>query len=83
MEWVLLLYKKIEKNMITNSDLDRYIASIPSLPKVVRDCVKALNDGDLVAAANFAKEDKALMFYLKDIVNKPIYRFRTVIKDGY
>ncbi|MDY0238150.1 MAG: HDOD domain-containing protein [Campylobacterales bacterium] len=68
--------------MITNSDLDRYIASIPSLPKVVRDCVKALNDGDLVAAANFAKEDKALMFYLKDIVNKPIYGFRTEIKDA-
>ncbi|NLC28223.1 MAG: HDOD domain-containing protein [Campylobacteraceae bacterium] len=67
--------------MISIKDLDDYIASVPPLPKVGRDCSKALEDGDLILAAEEAVKDGALMLYLKQLVNKPIYGFRTEIKD--
>jgi HD-like signal output (HDOD) protein len=68
--------------MISQAELDDYISSVPPLPKVVKACSDALEEGDLIKAADEAAKDGALMFYLKELVNKPIFGFRTTIKDS-
>jgi HD-like signal output (HDOD) protein len=67
--------------MISTADLERYISTIPPLPKVVKSCSDALENGDLVGAADEASKDSALMLYLRQLVNKPIFGFRSTIKD--
>lgn len=68
--------------MLSESTINEYIQSIPPLPAVVKNCMSALAKEDLVKAADFASEDKALMSYLRNIVNKPIFGFRSDIKDA-
>jgi HD-like signal output (HDOD) protein len=67
--------------MLTDSAIESYVNSIPPLPKIVRECSELLGKGDLVAAANKASEDRALIQYLQNIVNKPIFGFRSNVKD--
>ena len=67
--------------MITQEKIDAYIEKIPPSPKALRETIFALNAGDLPKAAKAAKEDKALSAYLKDLVNKPIYGFRSEVSD--
>ena len=67
--------------MLTDSAIESYINSIPPLPKIVRECSELLGKGNLVAAANKASEDRALIQYLQNIVNKPIFGFRSNVKD--
>lgn len=68
--------------MLSESIINEYIKSIPALPSVVKNCMNALANEDLVKAADFASEDNALMSYLRNIVNKPIFGFRSDIKDA-
>ena len=51
--------------MLTDSAIESYVNSIPPLPKIVRECSELLGKGDLVAAANKASEDRALIQYLQ------------------
>ena len=67
--------------MIKKEELDSYINSIPAKPEVLRKTIKFLQEGKLSEAAHTASEDHALIFYLKNIVNKPIYGFKTEIVD--
>ncbi len=67
--------------MLTNKTINNYISSIPAVPQVVKRCSKALEDGDMLIAADIASEDRALVAYLRGIVNKPIFGFRDEIKD--
>ena len=67
--------------MITQEKIDAFIEKIPPSPKALRETIFALNAGDLPKAAKAAKEDKALSAYLKDLVNKPIYGFRSEVSD--
>ena len=67
--------------MITQEKIDAFIEKIPPSPKALRETIIALNAGDLPKAAKAAKEDKALSAYLKDLVNKPIYGFRSEVSD--
>ncbi len=67
--------------MITNEQIDSYIKKIPPAPKALRETLKLLNAEDLVKAARAAQEDKALSSYLKVLVNKPIYGFRTEVRE--
>lgn len=68
--------------MLSRSTINNYIESIPPIPKIVRRCSQALDDGDMVHAADIANEDKALIHYLQNIVNKPIFGFRDEIKNA-
>lgn len=68
--------------MLTQASIDEYIKTIPPIPEVVKKTMKALDSGDLVKAADIAMSDKALMHYLQSIVNKPIFGFRSTIKDA-
>ena len=61
--------------------IDSYIEKIPPSPKVLKVTLMLLNSGELVKAAQIAKEDLALNAYLKDLVNKPIYGFRNEVSD--
>ena len=61
--------------------IDSYIDKIPPSPKVLKVTLMLLNSGELVKAAQIAKEDLALNAYLKDLVNKPIYGFRNEVSD--
>ncbi len=67
--------------MITKDTIAKFIEKIPPSPKALRETLLHLNAGDLVKAANIAKEDKALSTYLKVLVNKPIYGFKNEVSD--
>jgi len=67
--------------LIKQEKIDSFIAKIPPSPKALQETISALNAGELPKAARAAKEDLALSSYLKDLVNKPIYGFRTKIED--
>lgn len=67
--------------MITNKIIDSYIEKIPPSSKVLQVTLHLLNDGELVKAAQVAKEDLALSSYLQNLVNKPIYGFKNKVDD--
>jgi len=67
--------------VITQEDIEKYIQKIPPAPKAVQQTLKEIKEGDLLKAAKAAKEDLAFSAYLKELVNKPIYGFRTEVKD--
>jgi len=67
--------------LITIKQIDSYIEKIPPSPKVLKETLSLLNQGDLVKAAKVGKEDPALNAYLKELINKPIYGFRNEVND--
>ena len=67
--------------MLSVSTISRYIDTVPPLPKILKACSQVLDEGDLVKAADLAAQDPALIHYLKEIVNKPIFGFRGEVKD--
>lgn len=68
--------------MLSKEDLDRYLDSIPPIPEVLKACKNALEEGDMVKAADLAAKDRALLNHFKNIVNKPIFGFRNELKDA-
>lgn len=68
--------------MLSNTTIENYIETIPAIPKIVKECIIILNQGELVSAADKANEDKALIHYLQNIVNKPIFGFRDEVKNA-
>lgn len=67
--------------MITNKMIDNLIDKIPPKPEILQATIKLLNDGNLAKAAKVANEDLALKSYLCNLVNKPIYGFKTEVTD--
>lgn len=67
--------------MITKQEIDEFINKIPPSPKILVECIKYLNIGELTKAAKVAEGDLALKSYLKHIVNKPIYGFKNEVSD--
>ncbi|SFV75532.1 FIG00471008: hypothetical protein [hydrothermal vent metagenome] len=67
--------------MITKDDINSYIDKIPPLPKTLTQTLALLNEGELIKAAQIAKEDMAFRNYLKNLLNKPIYGFTHEIND--
>ena len=67
--------------MITNDDIENFIEKIPPKPEILQATIKFLNDGNLPKAAKMAEQDLALKAYLTNLVNKPIYGFRTEVSD--
>ena len=67
--------------MITKEKIDSYIDKIPPAPQALKETLLQLNNGELIKAANAAKEDKALSTYLKVLVNKPIYGFKNEVHE--
>jgi len=67
--------------LITKSQIDSFIEKIPPSPKILKETLSLLDQGDLVKAAKVGKEDPALNAYLKELINKPIYGFRNEVND--
>ena len=67
--------------MITQDIIDSFIQKIPPAPEALKKTLIHLNAGNLVKAANSAKEDNALSSYLKILVNKPIYELAKNLKS--
>lgn len=67
--------------MIKQEDIDILISQIPAIPTILKSCEDALINGDLAKAAAIAKNDLALVGYMRAIINKPIYGFKKEIKD--
>lgn len=67
--------------MLSDTTIHNYIETIPPIPKIVKECVSLLENADLVGAADKAHEDRALINYLQNIVNKPIFGFRDEVKN--
>lgn len=67
--------------MINNEKINSFIEKIPPAPKALQTTIMFLNNGELTKAAQIAETDLALKAYLKNIVNKPIYGFKTEVSD--
>lgn len=67
--------------MITKDIIDNFIEKVPPSPKVLKVTLMLLEQGELIKAAQIAKEDLALSAYLKNLVNKPIYGFKNHVDD--
>lgn len=67
--------------MITQDKIDAFIERIPPTPDVLKRTLAHLRVEDLTKAALIAKEDKALNAYLKELVNKPLFGFRSEVHD--
>lgn len=67
--------------MITKEDIETYIERIPPAPEAVQKTLSLLQAGELGKAAKVASEDRALSAYLRDLVNKPIFGFKSEVKD--
>jgi len=67
--------------LITKDKIDSYIEKIPPSSKVLKVTLTLLDSGELVKAAQIAKQDLALSAYLKNLVNKPIYGFKNQVND--
>jgi HD-like signal output (HDOD) protein len=67
--------------LITKDKIDNYIEKIPPSSKILKVTLKLLDEGELSKAAQIASKDLALSSYLKNLVNKPIYGFRTQVND--
>jgi HD-like signal output (HDOD) protein len=67
--------------LITIQQINSFIEKIPPSPKVLKETISLLNQGDLVKAAKVGKEDPALNAYLTELVNKPIYGFKNEVND--
>lgn len=68
--------------MVDIEKIKAYVDKVPPLPETLRNSLKSIEDGDLPKAASFAKNDPALMNYLINLVNKPIFGFKKDIKDA-
>lgn len=68
--------------MLSKEELDKYLDSIPPIPEVLKACKVALEEGDLVKAADLASKDRALLSHFKNIVNKPIFGFTNELKNA-
>lgn len=67
--------------MITNDDIDAFIEKIPPTPEILQSTIRFLNDGDLTKAAQIAEQDLALKSYLINLVNNPLYGFKSEVKE--
>jgi HD-like signal output (HDOD) protein len=67
--------------LITKEKIDNYIEKVPPSSQILKVTLSLLNQGELTKAAQIAVKDLALSAYLKDLVNKPIYGFRSEVKD--
>lgn len=67
--------------MVTSEELQAFISSIPPMPEVLQKTIAAVEEGELIKAANIAAEDIALSTYLRNFVNKPIFYFPNEVKD--
>ena len=68
--------------MVDIEQIKAYVDKVPPLPQTLRNSLKAIEEGDLPKAASFAKHDPALMNYLTNLVNKPIFGFKKDVKDA-
>ena len=73
---------KESRSMITQQELIEYLKRVPALPDTLKNAMDALKAGDLSGAATAAADDKALMFYLKHVVNSAAYGFRTELHEA-
>ncbi len=67
--------------MITAEQLNRYLKNVPPLPETLRKTLEALDQGDLAGSAKEAEKDRALVFYLKGVVNSAAFGFKSELND--
>lgn len=67
--------------MVTEDDIQKFIAKIPPAPTVLKETLSHVDHGDLTKAAKSAESDPALKSYLRTLVNRPIYGFRNEVHD--
>jgi len=67
--------------LITKQIIDEYIRQIPPVPKILKQTILFVDQGELTKASKIASQDLALKHYLIDIVNKPYYGFSSKVTD--
>jgi HD-like signal output (HDOD) protein len=67
--------------VVTEDDIQKFIAKIPPAPTVLKETLSHVDHGDLTKAAKSAESDPALKSYLRTLVNRPIYGFRNEVHD--
>lgn len=67
--------------MVTDKEIQQYIDKIPPAPAILKQTLRFINEGELSKAAKAAQEDPALRAYLKNLVNRPAYGFKTEVSN--
>jgi HD-like signal output (HDOD) protein len=67
--------------LITQQKIDAYIEKIPPAPQALKETVSFLKAEELIKAAKAAEQDPALSSYLKNLVNKPIFGFKSEVHN--
>lgn len=67
--------------MISKNDIQDYINHLPPTPEILNQTLLCLNANDLTKAAQTAQNDIVLSSYIKSLVNKPIYGFKSEITN--
>lgn len=67
--------------MINESELHRYIESIPPLPDILEKVQETLKRGDMPQAGRLAAKDPALTHYFKNIISKPYFGLSGELDD--
>lgn len=67
--------------MVTDKEIQQYIDKIPPTPAILKQTLSFINQGELAKAAKAAQEDPALRAYLKNLVNRPVYGFKTEVSN--
>lgn len=67
--------------MVTQEQIAHFIHSIPAVPAVLKETLAHIRNGELTKAARCADEDPALKLYLKTLINRPAYGFRSEITN--
>jgi len=67
--------------LVDKNDIQEYIKHLPPTPEILNQTLLYLNTNDLTKAAQTAKKDRALSSYIKSLVNKPIYGFKSEITN--
>lgn len=67
--------------MITSEKVNEFIGKIPPSPQTLRDTLAFLQAGELIKASKVAAEDLTLSAYLKELMTKSIYSFRSEVSN--
>jgi len=67
--------------LVDKNDIQEYIKHLPPTPEILNQTLLYLNTNDLTKAAQTAKRDRALSSYIKSLVNRSAYGFKSEITD--
>ncbi len=67
--------------LISKKDIIKYLNQVPPIPQSVKNALKALDEGDLRKAAQYASNDLVLKKRIENVVNSAYYALPNKVED--